>query len=122
MQGLDAVVLACKKDKNGDMDGIPVVLMEAMSQSIPVISTKISGIPELIVDCHTGLLARPDDYQDLAFQIDKLFSSVQLREHLVVEAAAHVNIEFGRNVNLDRLISYFPVAMQQHVPQQIRAS
>src|SRR5882724_1125183 len=49
MLQLDLFVLACKKDRRGDMDGIPVVLMEAMSQSIPVISTRISGIPELVV-------------------------------------------------------------------------
>ncbi|OIQ99989.1 alpha-D-kanosaminyltransferase [mine drainage metagenome] len=111
MRGLDAVVLACKKDKNGDMDGIPVVLMEAMSQSVPVISTRISGIPELIIHELTGLLAKPDDCQDLAFQIDRLLDSAELRERLVIEAAEHVKSEFGRNVNLKRLLTYFPKVM-----------
>ena len=108
MRELDAFVLACKKDKNGDMDGIPVVLMEAMSQSVPVISTRISGIPELLIHDRTGLLAKPDDYQDLAIQIDRLLESTELRERLVSEAAKHVQNEFGRNVNLGRLLSYFP--------------
>jgi len=45
LQSLDMFVLACKKDRNGDMDGIPVVLMEAMLAGVPVISTRISGIP-----------------------------------------------------------------------------
>ena len=112
MQGLDAVVLACKKDKNGDMDGIPVVLMEAMSQSVPVISTRISGIPELIIHDHTGLLAKPDDCQDLAIQIDRLMESAELRERLVGEAAEHVKQEFGRNVNLRRLLKHFPTDTQ----------
>ena len=108
MRGLDAVVLACKKDKNGDMDGIPVVLMEAMSQSVPVISTRISGIPELVIHDRTGLLATPDDYQDLAIQIDRLLETTELRERLVSEAAEHVQNEFGRDANLQRLLSYFP--------------
>jgi glycosyltransferase involved in cell wall biosynthesis len=108
MWGLDAVVLACKKDKHGDMDGIPVVLMEAMSQSIPVISTQISGIPELIVHGHTGLLAKPGDHHDLATQIDMLLGSAQLRTRLVSEAAIHVENEFGQKVNLIRLMKLFP--------------
>ena len=79
LRTLDIFVLACKQDSRGDMDGIPVVLMEAMSQSVPVISTQISGIPELIIDKETGLLARPGDYHDLALKIDKLLSSPELR-------------------------------------------
>jgi len=95
------------------MDGIPVVLMEAMSQSVPVISTRISGIPELIIHDHTGLLAQPGDSKDLAIQIDKLLGSAELRASLVKNAAEHVKNEFGRNVNLGRLLSYFPKDMQQ---------
>lgn len=114
MRELDAVVLACKKDANGDMDGIPVVLMEAMSQSVPVISTRISGIPELIIHDRTGLLANPDDCQDLAIQMDRLLESPELRGRLVSEAAVHVENEFGRNVNLKRLLSYFPKDIRQH--------
>ncbi len=114
MRGLDAVVLACKKDKNGDMDGIPVVLMEAMSQSVPVISTRLSGIPELILHDRTGLLAEPDDVQDLAMQIDKLLDSPELRERLSRKAAEHVKLEFGQNVNLERLLGYFAKEVQPH--------
>lgn len=113
MRSLDAFVLACKKDRNGDMDGIPVVLMEAMSQSVPVISTRISGIPELIIHDRTGLLANPDDYQDLSIQIDKLMEFPELRERFVREAAEHVEKEFGRDVNLRRLLKYFPAEAQQ---------
>ena len=109
MQGLDAFVLACKKDANGDMDGIPVVLMEAMSQSVPVISTRLSGIPELIVHEKTGLLAMPDDCQDLAEQIDRMLQSSELRECLISGAVDHVQQEFGQKVNLDRLMEYVNV-------------
>ena len=108
MRELDAFVLACKKDKNGDMDGIPVVLMEAMSQSVPVISTRISGIPELVIHDRTGLLAKSDNYKDLAIQIDRLLETTELHDRLVSEAAEHVKNEFGRDVNLGRLLSYFP--------------
>jgi|WetSurMetagenome_2_1015567.scaffolds.fasta_scaffold01244_8 colanic acid/amylovoran biosynthesis glycosyltransferase len=117
MRELDAVVLACKRDKNGDMDGIPVVLMEAMSQSVPVISTRISGIPELIIHEFTGLLAKQNDYHDLAVQINKLLESTELRKRLVKYAAEHVKNEFGRNVNLVRLLSHFPKDTRQRTAQ-----
>jgi glycosyltransferase involved in cell wall biosynthesis len=112
MRRLDAFVLACKRDKNGDMDGIPVVLMEAMSQSVPVISTRISGIPELVIHDRTGLLANPDDSRDLAIQIDRLMESPELRERLAGEAAEHVKREFGKEVNLRRLLKYFQKEIQ----------
>jgi glycosyltransferase involved in cell wall biosynthesis len=44
LKKLNFFVLACRRDKNGDQDGIPVVLMEAMAMGIPVISTCISEI------------------------------------------------------------------------------
>ena len=56
IKSLDIFILPCKKDEHGDMDGIPVVLMEAMLSGVPVITTRISGIPELVVNEVTGLL------------------------------------------------------------------
>ena len=107
MHSLDSFVLACKVDRNGDMDGIPVVLMEAMSQSLPVVSTRLSGIPELVVDGESGLLAAPADAEDLALQIERLIDSPALRRHLGEGACRHVMEEFGMERNLDRLLDAF---------------
>jgi len=107
MQDLDAFVLACKKDSNGDMDGIPVVLMEAMSQSVPVISTNLSGIPELVIHQLTGLLAKPDNPADLASQLDVLIASESLADKLTTDAQAHVRNEFSQDVNIGRLLACF---------------
>lgn len=104
MQKHDAFVLACKQDSHGDMDGIPVVLMEAMSQGVPVVSTKLSGIPELILHGDTGLLAEPDNATDLALQIETLLQSSELRQRLAHQAQVHVTQEFGQTANIDRLI------------------
>jgi len=106
LRSLDAFVLACKQDANGDMDGIPVALMEAMSQEIPVVSTRLSGIPELVVHERTGLLASPADPADLAHQIRRLTSDPELRASLAVAGAEHVHSEFDQDVNLDRLLSH----------------
>ncbi len=113
MHDLDIFVLACKPDANGDIDGIPVVLMEAMSQSIPVISTRLSGIPELVIDGITGLLAEPGNHNDLATCIETLLGSAHLRNELASNALTHVEREFGQQVNLDRLLGHFGLATYQ---------
>jgi glycosyltransferase involved in cell wall biosynthesis len=110
MHRLDAFVLASKPDANGDMDGIPVVLMEAMSQSIPVVSTRLSGIPELVLDGETGLLAEPGDAPGLADQIDRLLSDPGLRRRLAMRAQEHVLSEFGQDINIDRLQGHIAAA------------
>jgi colanic acid/amylovoran biosynthesis glycosyltransferase len=107
MQQHDAFVLACKQDSQGDMDGIPVVLMEAMSQQVPVVSTRLSGIPELIAHEQTGLLAEPGSAESLAQQIARLIESPDLRQRLVAQAQAHIVQEFGQATNIARLVEYF---------------
>ena len=103
LNGLDIFVLACKKDSRGDMDGIPVALMEAMSQGVPVISTRISGIPELIKHKDTGLLAEPDDPVNLADLIIELINNPVLSNKLSEKGLEYVFSEFGEKTNIERL-------------------
>ncbi len=107
MSGMDVFALACQKDSNGDMDGIPVVLMEAMMLGLPVISTRISGIPELVIDHETGLLVEPNSPELLARAIERLYKDEKLRFTLTKKAAKHVTNEFSRDVNITRLEKYF---------------
>ncbi len=58
--------LACRVTDDGDRDGIPNVLVEAMACGTPVVSTAVSGIPELVQDGVTGLLVPPEDPAALA--------------------------------------------------------
>jgi len=69
----DVFVLPCVIAKNGSMDGIPVALMEAMAFEIPVVSTKVSGTPELI-NPGGGILVEPEDVNGLALAIEKVFN------------------------------------------------
>ena len=114
MHSLDVFVLACKKDSNGDMDGIPVVLMEAMSQRVPVVSTRLSGIPELVLHGSTGLLATPGDPGSLAHELRRLLDNPELQAQCARAALAHVEAEFGQEVNLDRLQGYFTPLAPAH--------
>jgi colanic acid/amylovoran biosynthesis glycosyltransferase len=104
---LDVFAVACKKDAHGDMDGIPVVLMEAMSQRVPVVSTRLSGIPELVVHDQTGLLAEPANPTSLALELKRLLDNPDLRAQLALAGCLHVQAEFGQQVNLDRLLGHF---------------
>lgn len=61
LQKADIFVLACSYDSVEGHDGIPVVFMEAMAHGVPVIGTRLSGIPELIINGKTGLCAEVND-------------------------------------------------------------
>ncbi|OGW16626.1 MAG: hypothetical protein A3G93_16495 [Nitrospinae bacterium RIFCSPLOWO2_12_FULL_45_22] len=70
--GADVFVLPCVVAKDGDIDGMPNVLLEAMALERPVISTYVSGIPELIRD-GAGILVPPEDPETLAQAINKIY-------------------------------------------------
>ena len=106
LKNLDIFVLACKEDSKGDRDGIPVVLMEAMLVGVPVISTSISGIPELIQNEQSGFLAQPSDPESLASTIDKVLHWSDLAG-ITQEARNKVTGEFELKNNVDRLLTVF---------------
>ena len=68
--------------RNQDADGIPTVLIEAMAMEIPVVATRVSGIPELVVDGETGLLVAPDDAAALAEALARLLRDQDLARRL----------------------------------------
>ena len=68
--------MPCVKTPDGDMDGIPVAMMEAMACEVPVVSTAISGIPELLEDGITGRLAPENDVDALAQILQELLGDM----------------------------------------------
>ena len=77
-----AFVLASVPEAEGGMDNLPTVIMEAMATGLPVISTRIGGIPEMVIDNETGFLVRPDDPVALADAIEKVINDRSLGQKL----------------------------------------
>ena len=88
-------------------EGVPVVLMEAMAKEIPVISTRITGIPELIEHDHDGLLATPGDAEDLANQIRKLLINPELRYELGQAGREKVIALYNQHINNQQMVNLF---------------
>jgi len=91
-------------------EGVPVVLMEAMAKEIPVISTRITGIPELIEHGQDGLLATPGDAEDLASQMQTLLNHPELRLQFGKAGRKKVRANYNQHDNnlkmLDLLRKY----------------
>lgn len=103
----DLFALACRVDRDGDMDGLPNVLMEAQSQGLACLSTAISAIPELIQSGETGLLVPPDDPAAFATALQQLVSDPDLRARLGAAGASHVRRHFGMTDGIAQLAHRF---------------
>ena len=79
LQAADIFALASTTDTQGATDVFPTVILEAMASARPVVSTRLAGIPELVVDGQTGMLAPPGDSTALAQALEQLMRDPELR-------------------------------------------
>src|SRR5215470_7452111 len=79
LQAADIFALASTTDAQGATDVFPTVILEAMASGRPVVSTHLAGIPELVVDGQTGMLAPPGDSTELAHALEQLLRDPELR-------------------------------------------
>jgi len=112
----DLFVLPCIMDKKGGRDGIPVALMEAMAMGVPVISTPVSGIPELIENHTTGLLVRERNVEDLAKAMIELLGDSALRESISQNGITRVRRDFDIRANVCELSSIFSEVANPNAP------
>ncbi|MGE0734606.1 MAG: glycosyltransferase family 4 protein [Alphaproteobacteria bacterium] len=110
----DIFVLASRITADGDRDGMPNVLMEAMSQGLPCLSTRISGIVELIEHDKTGWLVAPDDATALADALHRLIVAPALRRRLAEAGSEHVRRHFNHQAGLATLLAKFQTAPARH--------
>ncbi len=99
----DLFALACEVQEDGDRDGIPNVLVEAMAMAIPSVSTAISGIPELVQDGVNGLLVPEKNSAALAEAIGTLLRQPELAERIGLAGRAKVEEEFDALRNVEKI-------------------
>ena len=105
-------VLASCTSHDGDLDGIPVVLMEAMGAGVACVSTRVSGIPELISSPDEGILVEEKDPEALADAIETLLGDEAMRERMARAGRAKVEREFDINKSAARLAELFRESME----------
>jgi glycosyltransferase involved in cell wall biosynthesis len=107
VQRATAFVLPCIVADDGDRDGIPNVILEAMAGAVPVVSTPVSGIPEVVRDGETGLLVPERDAAAIADAVERLLDDPGLADRLGRAGRDLVRSEFDLDRNVDRLLERF---------------
>jgi glycosyltransferase involved in cell wall biosynthesis len=106
----DLFVLASRIAADGDRDGLPNVLMEAQSQRLAVIATRVGAIPELIESEATGLLVEPDDVDALADGMRRLIADPARRAALADAGFERLRRQFNFEIWIDALAGRFGLA------------
>jgi glycosyltransferase involved in cell wall biosynthesis len=88
------LALPCVVGADGNRDGLPTVLIEAMALGTACVATDVTGIPELIEDGRTGLLVAQHDAAGLAAAIERLLVDVPLRVRLAAAARQRIEADF----------------------------
>lgn len=116
---VDVVVLPSVDLGNGQHEGIPVALMEAMAYAIPVVATETGGIPELIGG-GAGLLIQPANPQALAGALTKLAESAALRRSLGLSGRKRVEQSFEITKMVKKLVRRFDESAPAYRTGQVR--
>lgn len=110
----DVFCLASIVAKDGDRDGLPNVILEAMAYGVPVVASNLSAIPEAIIHEETGLLVPPGSPSELAVQLERALRDNDLRQRLIVQAKQKVQTDFDLRRNVTRLGALFAGVLGLH--------
>ena len=118
----DVFTLACLTDSKGATDILPTVILEAMACALPVVSTTLAGVPEMVIHGETGLLAPPADAPALAAHLATLAQNPALRAAFGQAGLQHVQQTFSLQKTAGHLASLFPIIadrpFEAHGPTQ----
>jgi len=123
----DVFALACEELENGDRDGIPNVILEAMAHELPVAATRAGSTAEAVVHGASGLLSDQGDHVTLARHLEQLARDEGLRRRLAAGAREAVLARFDRErclpsvVNALRENGLIPVSPVEGVHRELRA-
>ena len=106
-------VMPSKKSPRGT-DGLPTVLIEAVAFGVPAVATRWVGIPDLIIDGETGLLAEPNDWESLAVKLEQLLADKTLQRRIALAGRAKIEREFDLRTNVSYLVSLMEKGAETH--------
>jgi len=98
-------VLPSVMDPDGGMDNLPTVIMEAMATGLPVVSTNIGGIPEMVIENETGFLVQPGDTAAMADAIERVIKDCSLAARLGQSGYERARALFSIEKNVRELCS-----------------
>ncbi|MBC7249100.1 MAG: glycosyltransferase [Anaerolineae bacterium] len=112
----DILLAPSVTSQDGDQEGIPVVLMEAMAQGIPVISTWHAGIPELVQDGHSGFLVPERDADALEEKLEHLVTHPE--RWLTIGKAGRESVQEHHDIDKlnDRLVQLYKQLLDGDIP------
>jgi glycosyltransferase involved in cell wall biosynthesis len=93
------------------MEGLPIVLMEALALGVPVVASRVAGVPELVADGQTGLLFAASNWQELAGALDQLVNSPELRGRMAANGPPRIAEKFDVRASAVMLRDLFPAAV-----------
>lgn len=96
-------VLPCVEEKSGGMDILPTVITEAMAAALPVVSTRLGGIPEMVIDGSTGLLVESGDALAFADAVESLLRNESLAKTMGEEGRRRAEAVFSEEVTIPQL-------------------
>jgi glycosyltransferase involved in cell wall biosynthesis len=88
-------------------EGFPVTIVEAMAAGLPVVATRVAGVPEAVDDGRTGLLVPPEDVSALAAALDRLLEDLDLRRRMGRAAQAEFERRFTIGVVADAHLALY---------------
>ena len=100
-------VLPCVKDKAGGSDNLPTVIAEAMAAGLPVVSTSIAGIPEMVQHNVTGELVSPNDPPALATAIERVITDLPRARQLGARGFEAARAKFSIVTSVQSLLGIF---------------
>ncbi|HSK10253.1 MAG TPA: glycosyltransferase [Vicinamibacterales bacterium] len=104
--GASVLAMPCVVGADGNRDGLPTAILEAMALGTPCVATDVTGIPEAITNGRSGLIVRQRDAGALAAAIDRLLTDAPLRVHLAEGARRRIEADFDirRNTAIMRKV------------------
>jgi colanic acid/amylovoran biosynthesis glycosyltransferase len=116
MKEADILLAPSVCSKDGDWEGIPVVLMEALAQGLPVLSTRHSGIPELVQDGQSGFLVPERDVDALAEKLTYLIEHPEIWPEMGRSGRDYVERHYDINKLNDQLVRLYQQLLEGELP------